>query len=75
MRDHSSILLTLYSWRLSYLTALLLEEFGANLLADDLGANVILDSNAEPHLFQDKLRLLLFRHGAICLHLNRENMF
>lgn len=34
-----------------YLGALLLEEFGVDLLADDLGADVILDSNAKPHLF------------------------
>lgn len=58
----------------SYLGALLLEEFGVNLLADDLGANVILDSNAQPHLFQDELHLLLFLHGAICLHLSREKI-
>ncbi len=59
----------------SYLSALLLEEFGVNLLADDLGANVILDSNAKPHLFQDELHLLLFLHGAICLHLSRKNKY
>lgn len=57
---------------LSHLGALLLEEFGVYLLADDLGANVILDSNAKPHLFQDKLHLLLFLHGAICLHLSQK---
>lgn len=58
-------------WLVSYLTALFLEEFGVYLLADDLGTNVILDSNAKPHLFQDKLNLLLFLHGPICLHLSQ----
>lgn len=53
----------------SHLTALLLKEFCIYLLADDLRANVILDGNAEAHLLQDKLHLLLFLHGAVCLHL------
>lgn len=56
----------------SYRIAFLCEKSGAYLLADDLGANVILDCNAKPHLLQDELRLLLFRHRAICLHL-RQN--
>ncbi len=54
---------------LSNLCALLLKEFGVYLLADDLGTNIILDSNAKSHLFQDELHLLLLLHGAICLHL------
>lgn len=57
---------------LPHLCALLLEELGVYLLANDLGANVILDSDAKPHLFQDKLHLLLLLHGAICLHLDRN---
>lgn len=57
---------------LPHLCALLLEELGVYLLANDLGANVILDSDAKPHLFQDKLHLLLLLHGAIGLHLDRN---
>lgn len=60
---------------MTYLSALLLEEFRVYLLTDDLGANVILDSNAKSHLFQDKLHLLLFLHGAICLHLSRKKKY
>lgn len=60
---------------LSYLGALLLEEFGVYFLADDLCANVILDSNTKPHLFQDKFHFLLFLHGAICLHLSRGKKY
>lgn len=61
-------------YRLSYLSTLLLEEFGVYLLADDLSANVIFDGNAKPHLFQDKLHLLLFLHGAIRFHLNKPHV-
>lgn len=56
----------------SHLSALILKEFGVYLLADDLGANVILDSNAEPHLFQDEFGFLLFFHGAVRFNLTRE---
>lgn len=56
----------------SYLGPFLLKELGVYLLADDLGANIIFDSDAEPHLFQDKLHLLLLFHGAVRLHLSNK---
>lgn len=54
----------------SYFSALFLKELGVNLLADDLGADVIFYSDAKPHLFKYKLHFLLFFHGAICLNLS-----
>lgn len=54
-----------------YLGALLLEELGVDLLADDLSTDVILDSDAQPHLLKDELHLLLLLHGAVRLHLAR----
>jgi len=55
----------------AHLRALFLEELGADLLADDVGTDVVLDSDAQPHLLQDELHLLLLRHGAVRLHLAR----
>lgn len=54
----------------SYFSSLFLKELGVDLLADDLGADVIFHSNAKPHLFKYKLHFLLFFHGAICLNLS-----
>lgn len=56
----------------TYLCALLLEELCVYFFADDLGANVILDSDAKPHLLQDELHFLLLLHGAIRLHLQQH---
>lgn len=53
-----------------YFTALFLKELGVNLLADDLGADVVFYSDAKSHLFKYKLDFLLFFHGAICLNLS-----
>lgn len=53
-----------------YFSALFLKELGVNLLADDLGADVVFYSNAKSHLFKYKLDFLLFFHGAVCLHLS-----
>ena len=58
----------------TYLRALFLEELGVYLFADDLGADVILDGDAQPHLLQDELHLLLLLHGAIGLHLARGHV-
>lgn len=55
---------------ISYFTALFLKELGVNLLADDLGADVVLHSNAKSHLFKYKLDFLLLFHGAISLNLS-----
>lgn len=55
-----------------YFSALFLKELGVNLLADDLGADVIFNSNAKPHLFKYKLHFLLFFHGAVCLNLRMQ---
>ena len=55
----------------TYLGAVFLEELGVYLFADDLGADVILDRDAQPHLLQDELHLLLLLHRAVGLHLAR----
>lgn len=57
---------------ITYLCPFLLEELCVYLLADDLGADVILDSDAKSHLLQDELHLLLLLHGAIRLHLQQD---
>lgn len=45
------------------------EEFCADLFADDLSTNVVLLCQAESHLLQDELHLLIALHGTKCLHL------
>ena len=52
-----------------YRLRLIEEEFSADLLADDLSANVVLLCQAEPHLLQDELHLLVALHRAKRLHL------
>lgn len=55
-----------------HLCALLLEELGVDFLADDLGADVVLHGDAQPHLLKDELHLLLLLHGAVGLHLQEK---
>lgn len=55
-----------------YLSPVLLKELRVYLLADDLGANIIFDGDAQPHLLQDKFHLLLLLHGSIRLHLSSD---
>lgn len=58
-----------------HLCALLLEELGVDFLADDLGADVVLNGDAQPHLLKDELHLLLLLHGAVGLHLKQKGGF
>ena len=60
--------------KLPHLCALVLEELGVDFLADDLGADVVLHSDAQPHLLQNELRLLLLLHGAVRLHLKQKEV-
>ena len=54
---------------LERLLFLLLEEADVDLLGDDLGPDVVLGCQAEAHLLQDQLHLLLALHGAIGFNL------